>query len=54
MRAVSVDKVDKDNYVENLSSSEPVSEEHVPVHIIIAIKKADAWATYKGHKGKEE
>lgn len=46
--------VDQDDYIADLTGSEPACEEHVPVHIVVAVEEADAWAANKGHQGEEQ
>ena len=47
--AVKADGKDKDHQVEDLSRSEAVGEPHVPAHVIVAVKVADAWAANEGY-----
>ncbi len=52
--AVGSNYIDHDGPIEDLTSSEPACEELVPIHIVIAVKVAYAWATNEGNKGTEQ
>jgi len=52
--AVGADDKNEDHKVEDFTRCKAVGEPHVPAHVIVAVKEADARATDEGYKGGDQ